>query len=297
MHVVLGATGRVGSAVARRLIDRHLPVTAVSRDPRRAAPWKKLGARAAILDVRDVAALRAVFAPGAKVFALNPPADPSTDTVVEERATLRSIVSALESAARDGALARIVALSTYGAKAGEDIGDLGVLYEMEQMLAKLPVSVTVVRAAYFMSNWDHALATARDEGKVYTFFPVDFRVPMVAPRDIGAFAAELLAPAAKEARAAPGAMRCIEGPARWSASDVADAFSGALGRKVKPVEIPEKNWRATFESMGFSPRAAASYAGMTKAAIEAESPDVADVVRGETSLRRYIDALVATPAV
>jgi uncharacterized protein YbjT (DUF2867 family) len=294
MHVILGATGRVGSAVARRLIDRHEPVTVVSRDAERAAPWKKLGARVAILDVRDTAALRAALEPGSRVFALNPPADPTTDTDAEERATVRSIASALASAANDRAIERVVALSTYGAQPGENIGDLGVLCEMEQRLARLPVPVTVVRAAYFMSNWDHALDTARDEGKVQTFFPADFRLPMVAPRDIGAFVAELLLGASKLARSSQAhvPIRCIEGPARWTPADVADAFGRALGREVIPVEIPPKDWRATFEGMGFSPRAAASYAGMTKAAIDADAPDRADVVQGETSLGRYIDGVV-----
>jgi uncharacterized protein YbjT (DUF2867 family) len=39
MHVILGATGHVGSAVAMALLDHREPVTVVTRDERRAEPF------------------------------------------------------------------------------------------------------------------------------------------------------------------------------------------------------------------------------------------------------------------
>jgi uncharacterized protein YbjT (DUF2867 family) len=57
-------------------------------------------------------------------------------------------------------LEKIVAQSTYGAQPGEGKGDLNVLYDLEQALAAQPISVSVIRAAYYMSNWDAALKTA-----------------------------------------------------------------------------------------------------------------------------------------
>jgi hypothetical protein len=36
-----------------------------------------------------------------------------------------------------------------------------------------------------MSNWDASLQTAREEGKVHSMYPPDFKLPMVAPHDLG----------------------------------------------------------------------------------------------------------------
>jgi uncharacterized protein YbjT (DUF2867 family) len=74
-------------------------------------------------------------------------------------------------------LKKIVASSTYGAQPGEHRGELGTLYAYEQALAAQSIPATVLRAAYYMSNWDQALDTAR-EGTRQTFFPSNVRIPM-----------------------------------------------------------------------------------------------------------------------
>lgn len=281
MHVVLGASGHVGSAVARTLLAEGEPVTVVLRDPAKAAPWEKRGAKIALADVHDVDALRAAFTRGARLFLLNPPAPPSTDTDAEERSTVDTILAAVDGAG----LEKIVAQSTYGAQPGEHIGDLGVLYRLEQALAGMLVPATLLRAAYFMSNWDAALESARTEGTVPTFFPPDLALPMVAPVDIGAYAARLMMQPTVGSHA-------IEGPRHYTANDVAEAFAKALERPVKAVQIPERKWTAALAELGFSPAAAESFATMMRTVLEGVFPDSANAVRGETTLESYIDTLV-----
>jgi uncharacterized protein YbjT (DUF2867 family) len=81
---------------------------------------------------------------------LNPPADTSADTDAVERWTVACILAALG----DSGLEKVVAESTGGAQPGERIGDLSVLWELEQGLGHLPISAAINRAAYYMSNWD-----------------------------------------------------------------------------------------------------------------------------------------------
>lgn len=57
---------------------------------------------------------------------------------------MRSILTALDGSG----IGKVVAQSTYGAQPGADIGDLGVLHEMEEALAAASVPSTVVRGAY-----------------------------------------------------------------------------------------------------------------------------------------------------
>jgi uncharacterized protein YbjT (DUF2867 family) len=282
MHIILGATGHVGSALAQALLARNEPVTVLTRDAGKTESLRSKGARVAEVDVFDTPALHRVFQGGRRIFVLNPPAAPSTDTVAEERRSLRAILAALEGCRPE----KIVAESTYGARPGEGIGDLGVLYEMEQALQAGPAPFSALRAAYYMSNWDASLKTAREEGKVHTMYPPDFTLPMVAPHDLGEFAAKLMLGPAESS-----GPHYVEGPARYSSADVAAAFAEALGRPVEAVQTPQAQWVPAFEALGFSQAAARSYAAMTRTTLE-DKFEPQRPERGAISLRGYVTALV-----
>jgi len=143
MNIILGGTGNVGSAVVKSLLQRNEPVTIVSRNPEKAAALQRQGARVANVDVNNTGALHEIFLKGTALFLLNPPAPPSTNTVVEERKSLHSILAAL----KDSGIKKVVAESTYGARPGEGQGDLNVLYEMEEHLHKMKLYVSIIRAA------------------------------------------------------------------------------------------------------------------------------------------------------
>lgn len=284
MHIILGATGHVGSAVAQQLVQDGEQVTIISRHPEKAAALAKKGAKIAEVDVYNTSALHEVFLQGDRLFLLNPPASPETDTVAEEKKTLHSILKAIQ----NSAIKKVVAESTYGAQPGEGHGDLNVLYEMEQELQKTNLSVTIIRAAYYMSNWEESLEAAKKEGKLYSFYPADFPLPMVAPDDIGHFAAGLM----KELIADNG-IHYIEGPRIYTPADVASAFANALNKAVELVEIPPTKWAETFKKLGFSDKSAESYAAMTRLTLEsAERP--AKPFRGSTTIEEYIKKLVAS---
>ena len=292
MHIILGGTGHVGSALTQRLLDAGESVTIVTHDPKKTGRTGKAKhelpqrAKVALADVHDVPALREVFQQGTRLFLLNPSAAPATDTDAEERATVRSIIEALQGLR----LEKIVAESTYGAQPVQRAGDLGILYDMEKALEAQPIPFSVIRAAYYMSNWDAALKTAREEGVIDSMFPADFRLPMVAPQDLGEFAARLMTePAGKTG------LFYAEGPEKYSPGDVAAAFSEALGKPVSVRVTQREQWEAGFKAMGFSPAAAKSYSEMTRLTLD--HPYAADApVRGRTSLRAYVQALLGRQA-
>ncbi|CAN7361302.1 NmrA family NAD(P)-binding protein [Polaromonas sp. LjRoot131] len=288
MHIILGGTGHVGSALVKRLVDAGEPVTLVTHDPDKSGRAGKAKhevpqrAKVALADVHDVPALRKVFQQGTRLFLLNPPAAPATDTDAEERATAKSIIEALQGTR----LEKIVAESTYGAQPVERAGDLGILYDMEKALEAQAIPFSVIRAAYYMSNWDASLKTARDEGVIDSMYPADFKLPMVAPQDLGEFAARLMTEPAEKT-----GIFYAEGPEQYSPGDVAAAFSEALGKPVSVRVTPREQWVATFQALGFSPAAAKSYAEMTR--LTRDRPYTADApVRGRTTLRAYMQALV-----
>ncbi len=281
MHIILGGTGHVGRATARALLARGEPVTVVTRTAERAEDLRGLGAAIAVADIHDTEGLRAVFRQGKRLFALNPPASPEQDPDAEERRTIASILSATEGSG----LEKVVGHSTYGARKGKNIGDLGTLFELEQGLQGLSIPTSILRAAYYMTNWEMSLELARREGILTTFFPADFRLAMVAPQDLGEAAAELMTDP-------PGKIRVVhaEGPERYTSNDVATALSDLFNRTVKVASLPPERWEETFLSFGFSQSAARSYAGMTRLAVTMPVPDLSEVRRGKVGLRAYLEA-------
>ncbi|MEJ1095522.1 MULTISPECIES: NmrA family NAD(P)-binding protein [unclassified Pseudoxanthomonas] len=284
MYVIMGGTGHVGSAVAETLLARGERVTIVTRDAGRADAWHAKGAEIAEADVNDVPSLRAAFRLASRAFLLNPPADTTTDTDTVERRTVANILAALEGSG----LEKVVAESTGGAQPGDRIGDLNVLWELEEGLRRQAIPAAINRAGYYMSNWDGQLDSVRRTGKLQTMFPADLPIPMAAPSDLGEIAAQRLMSSLGDA-----GIRYVEGPARYSSADVAEAFSEALGRPVEAVVTPRDKWKDAFRDLGFSEAAAESYARMTAASIDDGFDMPGDALRGKTTLGAYIRDLVA----
>src|SRR6185437_13461547 len=281
MYVVLGGTGRVGGAVATALLDSGQPVSIVTRNAAKAEPWVRRGASVAVADVTEVDRLRQILRRGTRAFLLNPPANPATDTDAVERHTVRCILDALNGSG----LQKVVAESAYGAQPGEALGDLSVLFDLEEGLRAQPIATSIIRGAYYMTNWDPLLAAAREQGSLPTMLPADLSIPMVAPVDLGRVAARLLMEPPDRTE-----LTYVEGPSRYCAADVAAAFSRALGRHVEPRVIPRDQWEQAFRSLNFSAPAARSYARMTGITVDGvEAPS--NPVRGTVTLRDYILAL------
>lgn len=282
--VVMGATGHVGAAVAAELLERGEDIAVLARDPSRAGALADRGARVVVADAGDVASLRAAFADADRAFLLNPPGDTGADSDAAERRTIAAILAALDGASLD----KVVAASTYGAQPGDGIGDLGTLWRLEDGLRAQSVPAAINRGAYYMTNWLAFLDTVRDAGVLPSLFPADVQIPMVAPADLGRAAAErLLSPPDDDA------IEYVEGPARYTPRDVADAFAAALGREVSVQVVPRDRWEATFREAGFSAASARSYVGLTGASLDADFDKPESPRRGATDLSTFIAAALA----
>jgi uncharacterized protein YbjT (DUF2867 family) len=159
----------------------------------------------------------------------------------EARVVIDAVAAAL-TAARPRA---VVCLSTIGADAPHD-NLLTQRTLMEQALTALDIPVTFLRPAWFMENaaWD--VAGARDGGALHSFLqPADKAFPMVATKDIGVLAAELIRQDWTGTRVVE-----LEGPARVSPNDLAQAFAAAIGRPVQVEIVPRASWDGLFRSQG-----------------------------------------------
>lgn len=284
MFVIMGATGHVGSAVAKTLLERGQSVTVVTHEPDHVAPWRDRGADIAVADVNDVASLHEALQRGRRAFLLNPPADVKLDTDAVERRTVANILAALEGLD----LEKVVAQSTAGAQPGTRIGDLNVLWELEQGLLAQPIPAAINRAPYYMSNWDELLDGVRESGTLPTMLPAELELPMAAPADLGRIAADRLMSGIDDV-----GIRYIEGPERYAPVDVAAAFSRALNRPVEVEVTPRGQWLDAYRRLGFSDAAAESYARMTATSLDLEFDAPEAAIRGEITIERYIAELAA----
>ncbi len=285
MFVIMGASGHVGAEVVKVLLEQGHELIALTHDPEHVDRLKRNGIQVALADIEQPDSLRQVFKRGRRAFLLNPPAPVDGDTDAIERHTVACILEAL----KGSGLEKVVVESTSGARSGERLGDLNVLWELEQGVQAQSIPAAINRAGYYMSNWDAQLDVVRSSGKLSSFFPQDLHLPMVAPRDLGVLAARRLLSGLDDV-----GIQEVEGPDRCSAKDVAAAFAKALRREVDVEVIPRTHWAGAFRQLGFSATAADSYARMTEVTVDSLEPS-ADPVRGTTTIDAYVQALAGRP--
>jgi NAD(P)H dehydrogenase (quinone) len=240
-YAVTGVTGKVGGELARTLVAAGRPVRAVVRDARKGQAWAASGCEVAVAEMGDAAALTEAFSGATAVFILPPSEFDPEPGYPEARAMIHSVVEALKSASPG----RVLCLSTIGADAQQD-NLLSQRTLLEQALGQLAIPLTILRPAWYLDNaaWD--VSSARDTGIIHSFLqPTDRRLAMVAARDVGRAAAELI----QQERTGTRVME-LEGPRRVSPDDLATAFARALGRPVRAVPVPRESWAALFRSQG-----------------------------------------------
>jgi uncharacterized protein YbjT (DUF2867 family) len=285
MYAITGITGKVGGEIARHLIGQGASVRAVVRNPDKAADWAAMGCDIAIADMANAEQLAAAFSGVEGVFIL-PPSDFDPAPGYPEAKRVIDSVSRALTAARPP---RIVCLSTIGADAPHD-NLLTQRTLMEQSLNATGLPVTFLRPGWFMENalWD--VASARDEGVLRTFLqPADKAFPMVATKDVGRLASDLLRLSGTGTRIIE-----LEGPVRVSANDLARTFSGVLERPVRVEIVPRESWEDLFRAQGMKnplPRMR-MLDGFNEGWIEFQDRG-RSAVKGNTPLVEVITALVA----
>lgn len=240
MFVITGITGKVGSDVACSLLSKGQKLRAVVRDRAKGDQWAALSCEVSLARIEDKAALTEAFREAEGVFLMTPPNYDPEPGFPDTKLTAAAIRAAIEEARP----AKVVFLSTVGAQVNEPnlLNNSGIT---EAMLRTTSVPVTLLRAAWFMENaaWD--VESAR-QGAVWSFLqPLAHKIPMVSTKDIAKTAAELL----EETWQGVWVVE-LEGPARYSANDLAVALAGALGTKVRNESVPRDSWENLFRSQG-----------------------------------------------
>jgi uncharacterized protein YbjT (DUF2867 family) len=189
MYVVTGASGNTGSVITNTLLDQNRKVRVVGRNADRLQPFAKRGAEIFVADVNDQASLTKAFTGADAVYAMIPPNATSQDFRKEQRQVADAIAGALERAQVKYA----VTLSSVGADKDAGTGPVVGLHEFENRLNQIAgINIMHLRPAYFMENTLGQAMAVHGMGKTAGPLRGDLKVPMIATRDIGRVAAQLL---------------------------------------------------------------------------------------------------------
>jgi uncharacterized protein YbjT (DUF2867 family) len=246
MYAITGATGNTGSVIAEKLLAQGKKVRVIGRDAGRLARFVQKGAEAFASDLTDVAGLTKAFDGATAAYVLLPP----NPAVADVRAYQERVSDALAAGIEKASVPKVVVLSSVGADKAEKTGPVLGLHSLEQKLNALAhLDAVYLRASYFLENLLPQVGVIQNFGMMAGPVRPDLRLPMIATRDIGAAAAELLLKpdfAGKEARE-------LLGQRDVTYAEVASVIGKALGRPdLTYAQLPPQQLKPALVQMGMS---------------------------------------------
>jgi len=227
-YVVAGATGRVGSVVARELLARGKQTTVIVRDDASGTRWRGMGAEVAKGSLGDRSFLTTLLRGVDGFFVLLPENVPPPGF----HAPRAQMAEAIAAAVKNSGVPHVVMLSAIAASIPEGKGPAKALHQLEGRLGESGTSLTRLRPCYYQDNIAGMLAPATTQGIYPSFLPADVALPMVATRDVGRIAAAALADDSPATEIVD-----VLGPP-YSARQLSAALSSALRRLLHVVEVP-----------------------------------------------------------
>jgi uncharacterized protein YbjT (DUF2867 family) len=255
MYVILGASGNTGSIVGESLLSKGKKVRVVGRDATRLQRFVRKGAEAFTAELSDAAALTEAFRGARAAYLLLPPINSREDQELES--------DAIAKAATESGLPYALYLSSYGAHVPEGTGPVAGLHSSEQKLNAISgLNVLHLRAAYFMENNLAAIGMIQAIGRFGHALLPDLKLPMIATRDVGDYAAQRLLDldfSGKQTRE-------LLGERDLSMTEITAAIAHGIGKPdLRYVQFSYDQMQQALTQMGFPPKKAAVYMEMFKA--------------------------------
>jgi len=240
MFLVMGITGKVGSATAEHLLAQGQKVRALVRNREKASSWANKGVELVDGDWNDAAAIERALKGVEGALVMLPTVWAPSPDYKEARGVIANYVEALTKAAPP----RVVALSSMGADKTSGLGMITALSLLEQGFRDLISPTVFVRAGGFFENFLYGLQVAQGGTLPVYYNPTNRQSTMVATNDIGAEVSTLLTGPAWSGR------RVIELGSMISADEVAEQLGEVLKLDVKAFAVPRAGWAEAFEQFG-----------------------------------------------
>ncbi len=246
-YAIVGASGNTGHVVVSNLLAQGHNVRVIGRSADRLQPLVQRGAEPFVADVTDTSALARAFTGAHGVYAMVPPNLNAPDV----RDYQTRVSDALGNALEQARVPYVVVLSSIGADKQSGTGPVVGLHYLEERVNRVPgLNAWFIRADYFMENTLPQAQVVKQFGMVGGPLRPDLKVPMIATRDIGAFAADRLLKLDFSGQQAHELL----GQRDLTYTEVATIIGKAIGKPdLKYTQLPDEQMRAFFLQMGASP--------------------------------------------
>jgi uncharacterized protein YbjT (DUF2867 family) len=227
----------------------------VGRDAGRLQRFVDKGAEAFTADLNDAAAITKAFSGARAAYLLLPP--------VKSREVQERESDAIAKAVKESGLRYAVHLSSYGAQVPENTGPLVGLHASEEKLNAISgLSALHLRAGYFMENNLAAIGMIHGMGLVGNALLPDVKLPMIATRDVGNYAAQRLLHldfSGKQTRE-------LLGERDLSMTEVTAVIARGIGKPdLRYQQLSYDQVQQALIDLGVPPKGAALYVEMYKA--------------------------------
>jgi NADH dehydrogenase len=279
--LVAGGTGRLGTLLVNRLVNRSLPVRVLTRQPARAEHLAGDFVTVVSGDVRDPESLApATAGVDVVVSAVHGFTDPHRSSLAAvDRDGNTNLIEAAKGAGAD-----LVLMSTVGAAADSPMELFRMKHAAEQHAAHSGVRTTIVRATAFLELWIDLLHhTAARSGRPLVFGRGQNPINFVSVADVAALVDQaVIDPTTR------GKTLEIGGPDNLTFAQLAEAVQSAAGRPATPRHVPPVMLHLMANSIG---RVKPELGRQARAALVM---DRADLTFEPTDLRRLYSNLAST---
>lgn len=224
MIVIMGATGTIGSALLKRLVDLGVPARALSREPEKLRAQIGDKGRSTIevasADASDPESLRRAFAGASQLFLAmsNSPRQIELETSIIQIAV-------------EAGIKHIVKISSPAFEKSSPVAIAGWHHEIEKTLCESGITHTVLRPYAFMQNLLRLVPTVTTQD---IFFGTmgDSPCNFIDCRDIADVAAEVLTN-----REVSGQIYTLTGSEIFSYPQIASKLSALLARPIRYINM------------------------------------------------------------
>ncbi|XRQ08719.1 NAD(P)H-binding protein [Actinomadura welshii] len=253
MIIITGGTGRLGSQIVDRLLDRVPPdqVGVSVRDTGRAGDLAARGVRVRRGDFTDPGSLADAFEGATQVLIVS--TDQSGDAAVAQHA-------AAIDAARDAGAGRVLYTSHQAAAGDSLFAPMRDHAATEHYLAKTGLPFTALRNGFYAGTVPHLLGRALETGELVA--PADGPVSWTAHADLAEAAAIILADEGRFEGPTPP----LVASAALDLTDIAAVLTDLTGRTVRRVVVDDAEWAASMTGHGLPAQQVDLLLGMFQAA-------------------------------
>jgi uncharacterized protein YbjT (DUF2867 family) len=259
MIVITGATGNIGKVIATNLLKKGQKVRVIARNSEHLKDLEKLGAENFPGSLQDASFLSKAFLGATAVFTMNPPNPIAEDAIKYQR----SVADALLSGLRSSKARSIVNLSSIGGEVPEGTGPIVGLHYQEERLNELKdANILHLRPTYFMENFLMDIPMIKNMGIDGSPVRADFKMAMIATRDIGNYAAGRLNELDFEGKS----VKYLLGPRDYRMAEAATILGRSIGKPdLAYVQFPYDDAIQAMVQSGLSQSVSESYVEMSRA--------------------------------